>query len=48
MNVIILVSKFFTIGVPFVNEMNEPIPIIVIIAMSFFGFILTFLYPSKE
>jgi hypothetical protein len=28
--------------------MNEPIPIIIIIAICFLGFLLTFLFPSKE
>ena len=32
-NIIILVSKSFTIGAPFVNELDEPIPIYVIIGL---------------
>jgi hypothetical protein len=28
--------------------MNEPIPIIVIIAICFLGFLLTFFFPTKE
>ena len=37
-NIIILVSKKMTIGAPFVNELDEPIPIVVIVVISIFGF----------
>jgi hypothetical protein len=32
-NIIILVSKTVTIGAPFVNEVEEPIPLIVVICI---------------
>ena len=47
-NFIILLSKFCTIGVSFVNEMEEPIPIVVLIVGSIFGLAITLAYPSKS
>lgn len=47
-NIVILVSKFFTIGVAFVNELSEPIPIVIIIALAFLAVLLAFGYPSKS
>ena len=46
-NVIILLSKFFTIGVSFVNEMYEPIPILVLVVLSIIGLSLTLAFPTK-
>lgn len=47
-NFIILLSKFCTIGVSFVNEMEEPIPIVVLIVLAVIGYFLTLGYPTKE
>jgi len=47
-NVIILMSKSATIGAPFVNEEDEPIPIVVIIGMSLATLILIYFFPSKD
>lgn len=47
-NVIILVSKTCTIGAPFVNEAEEPVPIVVIIVLSFTTVILAIFFPTKE
>lgn len=43
-----MVSKIFTIGVSFVNEMEEPIPIVVLIVLSLLGLALTFAFPTKK
>ena len=47
-NVIILVSKTATIGAPFVNEEEEPIPIVVIICLGLFSLILIHFFKTKE
>ena len=47
-NAIILVSKFFTIGVSFVNEMPEPYPIGVIVCLSLIACSITLGFPSKQ
>ena len=47
-NIIILVSKFFTIGVSFVNEMNEPIPILIVLLLGLASVFMSFAFPSKE
>ena len=44
----LLISKTITIGAPFVNEMDEPIPIIVIISLSFLSIILVLFFKSKS
>lgn len=38
----------FTIGASFVNELNEPIPIVVVIVLAFFGLLLIGLFPTRE
>lgn len=45
---IIFISKVFTIGASFVNELNEPVPIIFIIVLAFLGVILISWFPTKE
>jgi len=40
------VSKCVTIGASFVNEMSEPIPIIVLIIFAAAGYALTFTLPD--
>lgn len=47
-NIIVLVSKTLTIGAPFVNELEEPIPIWFIIGLSVLTIILGFFLKSKE
>lgn len=47
-NIIILVSKSFTIGAPFVNELDEPIPIYVIIGLSVLSIIIVLFFKSKS
>lgn len=47
-NIIVLVSKTLTIGAPFVNELEEPIPIWFIIGLSVMTVILAFFLKSKE
>ena len=42
-----LVSKTITIGAPFVNELDEPIPIIVIIGLSALSLIIILFFKSK-
>jgi hypothetical protein len=44
----VLVSKTITIGAPFVNEMDEPFPIVVIISLSFLSIILILFFKSKS
>jgi hypothetical protein len=44
----VLISKTITIAAPFVNEMDEPIPIIVIISLSFLSIILVLFFKSKS
>ena len=47
-NIIVLVSKTLTIGAPFVNELEEPIPIWFIIGLTVMTIILGFFLKSKE
>lgn len=47
-NIIILVSKTITIGAPFVNELEEPIPIIVIIVLAVLSILIVSFFKSKE
>lgn len=47
-NIIILVSKTLTIGAPFVNELEEPIPIVVIICLSLMSILIANFFKSKE
>ena len=44
----VLISKTITIAAPFVNEMDEPFPIIVIISLSFLSIILVLFFKSKS
>lgn len=46
-NIIILVSKTVTVSAPFVNELDEPIPIYVILAVCVLSVILVLFFPSK-
>lgn len=46
-NIIILVSKTVTISAPFVNELDEPIPIYVIISVCVLSLIIVLFFPSK-
>ena len=48
MNVIILVSKTCSIGAPFVNESEEPIPIVVMVLLAFVSLIIAYFYDTKE
>lgn len=43
-----LVSKCATVGAPFVNEEEEPIPIVVIIVLSICSIILVLFMPWKS
>ena len=43
-----LVSKSFTIGAPFANELDEPIPIYIIISLSILSILLVLLTKSKS
>ena len=47
-NIIILVSKAATIGAPFVNEEEEPIPMFVLLGIAFFSIIIVLFFPSKS
>jgi hypothetical protein len=47
-NIIILVSKASTIGAPFVNEAEEPLPMIVLLAIAFLSLIIVLFFQSKE
>ena len=47
-NIIVLVSKSITIGAPFVNEFEEPIPIIVIIGLAILSIIIVSFFKSKD
>ena len=47
-NIIIFASKSASIGAPFVNEADEPIPIIVIVVLSIITIALAAFYKSKE
>mmetsp|Transcript_29935 Transcript_29935/g.45778 ORF Transcript_29935/g.45778 Transcript_29935/m.45778 type:complete len:180 (+) Transcript_29935:1022-1561(+) len=46
-NCIILVSKFFTVGASFVNEMKEPIPLICVGFLGIGSIFLSVLFPSQ-
>lgn len=48
MNIIILVSKSITIGAPFVNELEEPIPIVVIIGLAILSLVIVYFFKSKD
>ena len=43
-----LISKFFTIGVSFVNELEEPFPIVILIGVCIVNYFAGFLFPTKE
>lgn len=47
-NIIVLVSKSCTIGAPFVNELEEPIPIVVIIVLAVISIVIVSFFKSKE
>ena len=47
-NIIILISKTLTIGAPFVNELEEPIPIVVIIVLAILSILIVSFFKSKE
>ena len=47
-NIVVLVSKCATVGAPFVNEEEEPIPIVVIIGLSVASIILVLFMPWKS
>ena len=47
-NIIVLVSKSITIGAPFVNELEEPIPIVVIIGLAVLSIIIVSFFKSKD
>jgi len=47
-NIIILVSKTLTIGAPFVNELEEPIPIVVILVLAIISMVIANFFKSKE
>lgn len=46
-NIIIFISKIFTIGASFVNELNEPLPIVFIIVLAFLGLLLINFFPTR-
>lgn len=47
-NIIVFVSKTLTIGAPFVNELEEPIPIVVIICLAIGSITIVYFFKSKE
>ena len=47
-NIIILISKTITVAAPFVNELDEPIPIYVILAVCLLSILLVLFFPNKE
>ena len=47
-NIIVLVSKAATIAAPFVNEADEPIPMVVLLVIAIFSLIIVFFFQSKE
>ena len=47
-SVIFLFSKIVTVAAPFVNEMDEPIPILVMVCLSLGALLITFMYKTKE
>jgi hypothetical protein len=42
------VSKTFTIGAPFANELEEPIPIYIIIGLAILSILISLLTKSKS
>ena len=47
-NCVILVSKTATIGAPFVNELDEPIPIVVVMVIALLSFLILSAFKGKE
>lgn len=47
-NIIMFLSKIFTILSSFVNELNEPIPILFIIVLALTGLFLIAMFPTRE
>lgn len=45
-NIIILVSKAVTIGAPFVNEADEPIPMVVLLGIAFLSVLIVLFFPT--
>ena len=45
-NIVVLVSKTITIGAPFVNELDEPTPILVIIGLSALSLIIILFFKN--
>jgi hypothetical protein len=43
-----LVSKLFTIGAPFANELEKPMPIVIILLLSMVSIFLCLLTKSKS
>ena len=43
-----LVSKSFTIGAPFANELDEPIPIVIIMGLSVLSIVIVLFTKSKS
>lgn len=46
-NIIVLVSKTVTIGAPFVNELDEPIPIVVVLCLAVLTLVVILFAKSK-
>jgi hypothetical protein len=46
-NIIVLVSKSFTIGAPFANELEEPIPIVMMMGLAVLSIIIVLFTKSK-
>jgi hypothetical protein len=47
-NFIILVSKFFTIGAAFANELPEPMPLVLIGGLCLLSLLLSLVFPTKQ
>ena len=47
-NIIVMVSKTATIGAPFVNELDEPIPIIFLMVLAILSIVIVLFFKSKE
>lgn len=47
-NIMVLVGKFVTTGASFVNELAEPMPLIVLLVLTAIWLALSFLFPAKE
>ncbi len=47
-NIIVFVCNAVTIGAPFVNEEEEPVPMIVIIAISSLQLLIVFFFKDKS